>query len=337
MLPFVRQEVSLIAALPAMASLYGRTLIDTLHSRVGEEEQLRARDDLAEGDYFNGGWTRVLTHHGQRDGDPRGVYGAGPSFDYDFAAVQVGADFYRKQDEPDGHRTHAGAFVAYGKGDGEVEHSFINWTLHAGRNKFDARTLGFYWTTFAASGSYLDAVAQLTDYEMTAQSLRFPANRTDALGVALSLEGGLPRALGEHWRIEPQGQVIYQSLDVDSFRDPFATVRFSQTDSLAARAGARLARRWTSQSPGGATRLTDGWLVANVWHEFKGDPQTEFSTARGYVPFRADLGGSWYQLGIGLTLQVTSATYLYGDVEYARDTDGDDEAVNAKLGVRIQW
>lgn len=41
--PDIREEVSLYAAIPALALLYGRTLLDTLHERVGEEEHLRAR------------------------------------------------------------------------------------------------------------------------------------------------------------------------------------------------------------------------------------------------------------------------------------------------------
>ena len=42
-----------------MAALYGERLIDTLHERVGEEEQLRGRADLSQG-YLNGAWGRFL-------------------------------------------------------------------------------------------------------------------------------------------------------------------------------------------------------------------------------------------------------------------------------------
>ena len=48
-IPNIRAEVSLFAALPAMAALYGSRMIDTLHERVGEEEQLRGRADLSQG------------------------------------------------------------------------------------------------------------------------------------------------------------------------------------------------------------------------------------------------------------------------------------------------
>ena len=57
--PRFRQEVSLYAAMPPMAAIYGRHLIDTLHERVGEEEQLRGRTDLGkDGDKSDGIWGR---------------------------------------------------------------------------------------------------------------------------------------------------------------------------------------------------------------------------------------------------------------------------------------
>ena len=42
--PNFRPETSLYAAIPALALLYGRTLLDTLHERVGEEEHLRSAE-----------------------------------------------------------------------------------------------------------------------------------------------------------------------------------------------------------------------------------------------------------------------------------------------------
>ena len=93
-MPNIRAEVSLFAALPAMAALYGERLIDTLHERVGEEEQLRGRADLSQG-YLNGAWGRFLGHHGEREGD--GILSGRPKFDYDFFAFQTGLDIFRRR------------------------------------------------------------------------------------------------------------------------------------------------------------------------------------------------------------------------------------------------
>ncbi|MBY5558370.1 hypothetical protein J0664_26320 (plasmid) [Rhizobium leguminosarum] len=60
--PIYRPEVSLYAAVPLMAAIYGRHIIDTLHERVGEEEQLKGRTDIGEDENFNGFWLRGIGH-----------------------------------------------------------------------------------------------------------------------------------------------------------------------------------------------------------------------------------------------------------------------------------
>ena len=82
--PNYRPETSLYAALPALTLLYGRTLLDTLHERTGVETSNNT-----------GQWGRVTVLHGNRDGDPLGVFGSGPKYAYDFAAFQAGQDLYR--------------------------------------------------------------------------------------------------------------------------------------------------------------------------------------------------------------------------------------------------
>ena len=57
--PNFRPGVSLYAAIPPAAAVYGRQLIDTLHERIGEQEQLRGRTDLQGDTTFNGGWGRL--------------------------------------------------------------------------------------------------------------------------------------------------------------------------------------------------------------------------------------------------------------------------------------
>lgn len=32
------------------------------------------------------------------------------------------------------------------------------------------------------------------------------------------------------------------------------------------------------------------WIRRNVWYEFLGNPRTEFSSADGFIPFRASVG-----------------------------------------------
>ena len=70
--PRFRPEVSLYAAMPVMAAIYGRNMIDTLHERMGGNAQL-----LGPGkpDSPDGMWGRIIGYWGHRDGDPVGIYG----------------------------------------------------------------------------------------------------------------------------------------------------------------------------------------------------------------------------------------------------------------------
>lgn len=338
----------MIAAAPAMAQIYGRTIIDTLHERVGDEELLRQRGDLdPDRRGVNGAWMRYIGHDGEHDGGRLGVYGTrGPDFDYRFDALQIGLDLYRHIDSDDDSRKHAGFYLAYGKGKGEVRHNFLDYRFHAGADEFRAGSIGGYWSAFNDKGAYLDAVGQYTWYDLRLQSARMADSFVDADGLALSLEGGWPFILNDgdgrsiedgRWRLEPQVQVIWQRIDVDDLDDGIAQVRFSDGDSLVARIGARLNRNGQRENNNGQLRAGNAWLRANIWHEFRGEPRAEFATNSGYLPFAVDLGGSWAEAGIGGTWQVSQTGYLFADIDYSWSFDGDDTSWNWKLGMRWNW
>ena len=334
-IPNFRQEVSLYAAIPALALLYGRTLLDTLHERVGEQEHLRTRSDPSASPYNNGTWGRVIAQHGNRDGDTIGIFGAGPRYEYDFGTFQIGQDLFRTE-QPNGWRTHAGVYAAIGGAHSDVEH--FNG-LSAGHDTFMAYTTGGYWTTFGPSGWYLDSVLQATFYDIDGDSNRLPALRTEGWGLGASLEGGAPFKFGGGWQIEPQAQLIFQTININQGSDVGATVRFDDVDSLAGRVGVRLANTWTMPSMLGISQpsLVTGWFRPNLWHEFLGDPKTLFSSETGFIPFRADLGGSWVELNGGISAQINRTTSLYANASYQIGLDGDSTAWDAKVGLRVNW
>nr|WP_181880879.1 autotransporter-associated beta strand repeat-containing protein [Crenobacter cavernae] len=102
--PNYRQEVSLYTAIPSLALLYGRTLLDTLHERVGDEAQLRRRS-ARDGDTV--AWGRIIGQRGEVEGSARGIYENGPGFDYRLLGAQAGLDLYQDEHK-DGSRDHAG-------------------------------------------------------------------------------------------------------------------------------------------------------------------------------------------------------------------------------------
>ncbi len=241
-IPNIRAEVSLFAALPAMAALYGSRMIDTLHERVGEEEQLRGRADLSQG-YANGVWGRILAHHGEREGD--GILGNGPKYDYDFFAFQAGLDIYRREYQ-DGSRDHAGTYFAVGHGEGDVDHNLLGRRLQGGSDEFDAYTIGGYWTHFGPSGWYLDGVLQGTWYDFTVKPL--PPRAADRQRTA---SASPPRSKPAIRSGSAPGSCWSRRRNSSTRRSTSATrmtarrlIRFRDDDFLSGRIGARLASTW---------------------------------------------------------------------------------------------
>lgn len=338
--PNFRGEVSLYASAVPTAINYGRALLDTLHERVGEQEQLRDRSDLGERRRLDAMWGRLVYVDGERDSE-RGVYGDGPSFDYSLGAVQIGYDLYRHE-ETDARRDHAGLYGAIGYAETAVDH--YDGTP-VGDDRIDAYTLGGYWTRYGVRGDpserrewYLDSILQATWYEVKAYPQDdVPRMETDGWGLAASLESGYPFRLGRGWLLEPQGQLIYQWFDFDDASDLAATIRFDDTTSLIGRLSARLSRDWIHREDPDYPLQSTGWARASVWHEFEGEPVTLFSSDNGDVPFVADLGGSWWELEVGATREVSRNVFFYGNLGYSQGFDDDRRAWEGKLGVRANW
>jgi outer membrane autotransporter protein len=324
-----RPEVSLYTALPSMALNYGKALIGTLHERVGEEEQLR--DGSGDGFGASGVWARVIGQDGQWEAKSGGIYRDGPSFDDNMVAVQAGLDLYRDENDG-GTRDFAGVLASVGHGHGGV----TNYDgTSAGNDRFDSTSIGGYWTRFGAKDWYLDGVVQGTWYDAKSSNEQQSLS-THGFGTTLSLEGGYPFTFANGWSLEPQSQVIYQSLHLDNASDSSARVQFRDSDSLAARVGGRASHTWEWDQTG-KPRLLSGWFFANIWHEFKSDAVTAFSSQDGNVPFHSDLGGSWWELGSGLSAQLGRSTSVYATVSYDKGFNEGVKAVNGNLGMRFNW
>jgi outer membrane autotransporter protein len=331
-LPDFRVETSLYAAIPSLALLYGRNLLDTLHERVGEQEDQRSATGLNEYGYRAEGWGRFIGLHGQHNGDGLDVYGNGPDFRYDFLGVQAGRDIYRRE-SPDGTRDQAGLYFAYGTATSRVTH----FDGSTGDNNFAGYTLGGYWTHFGAPGWYIDAVAQGTYYDVHSTANRgIPELTTHGPGFGGSLEGGYPFHFAGGYFIEPQAQLVYQHVNLADTSDIDASVRFEDVDSLAGRIGARFGRTFALEG-GPNPRLITAWLRPNFWYEFLGNPKTEFSSADGLIPFRADLGGPWFEINAGVSGQIDKRADLFANVSYQTKFNDNTYAIAGKVGVRMRW
>jgi outer membrane autotransporter protein len=354
--PNFRPEVSLNAALPNLSLIYGRSIVGTLHDRVGDEVRFAgpapAVTSTAIGDGSggrpratpfaeagpapagNGAWGRVIAEHGDRDGGCPVL--VGPSFDYGFAAVQAGFDAIRLQ-HASGARDRAGVYGAFGSAHADVQ---SQTGADAGRDRFAAYSVGAYWTHYGAWGGYLDGVVQGTFYDVRDESTRLAPLETDGWGFAASLEAGYPvKGLLDGWSIEPQAQLVFQSIDLGDSGDIGARVRFDHVDSLAGRLGVRFATTWAMPALWGLhpPLATTAWFRPSYWHEFNDDPRTLFSSEFGFLPFRANIAEDWVELNTGLTVQIDRSTALFASGSYDFDVEGNGEAWDGKIGLKVVW
>jgi autotransporter family porin len=283
----------------------------------------------------------MIFRNGEREAGSSGPFGNSPAYNYDMQAFQVGLDLYRGEDT-DGSHDQTGLSLAVGNIDGGVKHYTGNG---AGDNVLRAYSLGGYWTHFSPDGVYVDGVLQLHRFDIEAKPNDLGKLDTQGWGYTASLETGYPLLIDEgddehkfeNLYLEPQAQLIYSSINLDNSDDIAADVRFKDIDSLIGRLGVRLARDWFRENDKGETLRTNGWLRPSVWHEFKGQPKTEFSSANGFVPFEADIGGSWWEANLGVDYQADKKVTFYISAGYQKSFDGDSHSYEGMLGVKYDF
>ncbi|MNM36120.1 Antigen 43 precursor [compost metagenome] len=323
------------AALPALALVYSRNIIDTLHERVGEErlnsdEPLPSDDEKTYGPSM--GWGRVIYRSGEEDGDHNAFGRQTPEYNYDMTAFQVGSDLYGNV-ESDGSHDQAGVSLAIGTIDGGIKHSGLN----AGDDTLRAYSLGGYWTHFEPSGWYVDGVVQVHRFDIEAKPNGLNKLETRGWGYTASVESGYPIQADQDFYIEPQAQLVYSQIDLDDSDDLAADVRFDDIDSLIGRLGVRFAKDWDTAGTDNIIRRTNGWIRPSVWHEFKGQPKTEFSSQNGFVPFKADLDGTWGEVNMGVDYQANARTTFTVSAGYRQAFDNSSRGYDGMVGFRIKF
>src|SRR5690606_24176884 len=135
-----------------------------------------------------------------------------------------------------------------------------------------------------------------------ARSLEGEAIAPDGWGATASLETGYSFQLNENWNIEPQAQLIYQTVSLENTRDRYGNVRYADSHAWHGRLGARLVKSWE----GADGQEYAFWGRANIWHDFGAHAQTTFSSLSGQnaVDLRTSLGSTRAQLGLGFNAQV---------------------------------
>jgi outer membrane autotransporter protein len=354
--PIIGPELATYGVVQPIARQLGVTTLGTLHDRIGDTLTYGVGPCAASGanivrkgyelppqaancdtyGWFPSAWGRVFGE------SVNGRYSAfaNPSASGQLIGFQVGLDIWRDSLAP-GHSDRAGVYAAYANGNADVTGLVTNpaatgYVLqHTGTVNLNAVSGGAYWTHYGPSGWYLDAVAQGTIYSGSAAT-QFTSLDTTGYGFIASLEGGYPIALpplGPGFALEPEAQVLWQTVKFDQSNDAFGNVALNSTFGWVGRLGLRA--KWDVVGSNG--ELWQPYLRANLWQNWGADASTSF----GGFPVQLLEASRQLELGGGLTTKVSAnlSFYVNGDYLFAvGDTDGGKRnGIRGAAGLRYTW
>ncbi|AJJ62522.1 autotransporter outer membrane beta-barrel domain-containing protein [Yersinia aldovae] len=309
-----RSEVPGYIAAPWLNAFYGFTTLGSLHERRGSAE------GAAKG-FNQDSWGRVSGQHNNFDA---GRF----SYDSDIWFAQLGHDIYQAENSA-GTQATAGIMITLGKQETDTQDKARavrpELSVNTGKIKTDAYGLGGYYTLMTQQGGYVDLVGQGTLYRNSYQS-QHDANQ-NGYGVAMSAEVGQAYPIVGSWKVEPQGQLKYQYLNLNSFNDEISGVNGTSYSVGQARAGVRVFSEATKQ------QAIKPYLSTDVVYQLGKNPQVTVDT----VSLRPEFSKTYWQGGAGITAKVNSNVDIYADVKYQRAFDGNMDGYAGNLGVKVSF
>jgi outer membrane autotransporter protein len=319
-IPIYRPEGAMFASMPSLGRELTRNTIGTFHDYNGDQGLVRGNGAPGRA------WGRVFG-----EAIEQGHAGLlSPNFKGHAYGFQTGVDLFESE-TPSGVKDRFGVFFGYAQAKGEVRGFALGiQNHHVGDSTLEGLSGGAYWTRVGPRQEYLEARVLGTRYTGDGTSFANHLN-IDVKGTsfAASLEGGMPLRFGA-FTIEPQGQLIYQYLDMTG-SDPLSNVGYDTPDALYARVGLRL----SSDGLFGMSNVRP-YLKANLWQDVVGADKAIFSaTDVVETSFRATA----LEVGGGVVAQLTQYVGLWGMMDYTTDVSGhqDREIIRGNVGVRIVW
>ena len=311
--------VSAYIQMPRVNMELGYSVLDTLHQRRGEISQSPNSSV----------WARVSGKRLETEGRSR--------LDVDSSqyVAQVGYDFNRSEMQNGVPQSLSGVYFAYSRADSRfydqyrAENGVVADDKYTGKGKTTAANIGVYHLYRAVNDAYVDTVAQFSYLTNKYNPNLSREVRQHGWSGAVSVEGGHSFALGNsNWRLEPQTQLVYQHLKLQSFHDGVRDVAQGSDNNLRGRIGVRLSHSKDFQ------RNPTVYFVANVWHDFV----TAKSVLIGDTKYNENDARTWLEGGAGLNVPFGNHA-IHADLrlEHSLGNKGNRSGAKAVLGYSYAW
>ena len=201
------------------------------------------------------------------------------------------------------------------------------FTNGSGENKHTG--FAVYGSYLADNGSFIDLIAKYArmdnDYKTVtgAGSGDYETN-----GYSLSAEYGKRFTKDNGFWIEPQVELTYGKVSsADYLTANKVQVSQGDTNSLVGRLGFSL---------GKDIKQGNVYVRASYLYDFDGETDVKMVDTVSGTPasYKQDLGGGWWEVGVGTNLNLSDATHLYFDVE---KTYGGNVATPWQWNAGVRW
>ena len=202
-----------------------------------------------------------------------------------------------------------------------------NSTFATGSGENKHTGVAVYGSYLNDNGSFIDLIAKYARMDNEYKTIGAGVGDADykANGYSLSAEYGKRFTKDNGFWIEPQVELTYGTVgSVDYLTSKGYNVHQDNVDSLVARLGFSLGKN---------IKQGNVYVRASYLYDFDGETKATMSGA-GTASFEQDLGGGWWEVGVGTNLNLSEATHLYFDVE---KTYGGNVATPWQWNAGVRW
>lgn len=202
-----------------------------------------------------------------------------------------------------------------------------NSTFRTGSAENNHTGVGVYGSYLKEDGSFIDLVAKYAriDSDFNANG-GVGSGDYNTNGYSISAEYGKRFEQGNGFWIEPQVELTYGTVGaVDYTTSNGAKVRQEGMDSLVGRVGFSI---------GKDIKAGNIYARASYLYDFDGETEVTMSHSGISDVYEQDLGGGWFEVGLGANINLSDATHLYFDVE---KTYGGDVATPWQWSAGLRW
>lgn len=195
-----------------------------------------------------------------------------------------------------------------------------SWTVGAALTYTDAQSsfaggsgenthkgFAIYGSKLNEDGSFIDLIAKYARLEHEFDTLGgIGSGEYDTNGYSVSAEYGKRFEQGNGFWVEPQVELTYGKVGSVNYVTDKASAYQDGMESLVGRVGFSLGKD-----------IKDGnvYVRASYLYDFDGETQVTMTNGIGSETYEQDLGGGWFEVGVGTNINLSDATYLYFDVE----------------------